>query len=1282
VLIPMKFCLAILLLACGPITNALAQTSTYYLPPGVSNIRAMIIGGTPLAGGTSQIWRDFALAQRVGLAQTLSDLPTIATATGHPEIANAPFVTCGTSAGASAAASIAIANPSRAIAVVGLHGVMFALGNDGFNANRSGENSDVPTLDFSAAYAVPMIHNFDNNDGFVNPVVLQGLVEYGRAQGALWAFFIHNDGNHTNNDTALTTLIFPWLAAVLDQRLPASAGTGNGTVTLNPLTEANGWLGNIKSGASASYASYSGDKAKAAWFPNQNVATIWSGYHFLPPYNIPPQPIVAPSGIIADLTILDPINNDVSSGTGWKINANLKEADQAGSLVKSFIMAPPPASVAGLDWIRPITPGKSYSVYTADPIFTFRVTADASVYIAHSDQASVRPAWLSTWANTGEQMIITSGNLNANAPRYTLFKKDFSANATVTCGVNGNAPAGSMYLTIVKPLGTPTLPSVSINASDATATEGADSGAFTVVRSGDTSAALSVNFSVAGSAISGSDYNALGTNVVIAPGASSAPLTVTPINDVEQEVTESVLVTLSADAAYNLGTPSSALLNLLDDDAPPLAVVTVADTVTTAAEPGISGQFTLSRIGATTNALTVNFNVSGSAGAGIDYVALGSSALIGAGQSSVTIAVTPLDDALVEDAETITLSIADSVTYALGTISTASVNIADNDSVAGAPSVSVSSSDTIAAEGGSNTASVTFTRTGATANALPLNLSYRGTAANGIDVMTVPASFSIPSGQSAATLTLSPINDTLVEGAENAVIALVPSASYVVTAQSFISVLINDNDNDNATPQVTAGIVFATHVSGANTRDVKLNVYLPATGTGPWPVLIYYPGGGWSVQTETSISALFTNLTASGYAVVSASYVSSSFAKWPAQIQDAKAAVRWVRANAASYGFDATRIAVSGGSSGGHMANYVGVSGGRSVVRVGNEAMDLVGNIGGNFEQSDAVQAVAPFFGPTDLLVMDHYPTPGLADHNAANSPESSLIGAAIQTVPEKTATANPIVLVRSGLPPFWITHGSNDALVDFNQSELLNAALVRAGQNVTFWPVQGGGHGPGVSDSQDVIGLMKAFLDRHLKGISANALPIAAFSASALSGAAPLTVTFDGSASIDADGVITQYSWANGDDTGADGATMTYTYARPGVYPVCLAVRDDQGGSASFTTNIVVNPAGTPSATPPTISLIGPNEGSVYSPTGDLLIHTNAAAVSPATLTSVEYFLNGQPIAWDSKAPYNTTLGGLPPGLYAASARVSDSAGAATQTAVVNFRVESCEVFCNGFEN
>jgi hypothetical protein len=106
----LMYALAILCL----LISALASAQTYYLPPGVSNIRAMVVGGTPLAGGTSQIWRDFAFAQRVGYAQQLSDLPAIAAASGHPEIANAPFVSCGQATTAQACVSATCWAPAPA----------------------------------------------------------------------------------------------------------------------------------------------------------------------------------------------------------------------------------------------------------------------------------------------------------------------------------------------------------------------------------------------------------------------------------------------------------------------------------------------------------------------------------------------------------------------------------------------------------------------------------------------------------------------------------------------------------------------------------------------------------------------------------------------------------------------------------------------------------------------------------------------------------------------------------------------------------------------------------------------------------------------------------------------------------------------------------------------------------------------------------------------------------------------------------------------------------------
>jgi acetyl esterase/lipase len=593
--------------------------------------------------------------------------------------------------------------------------------------------------------------------------------------------------------------------------------------------------------------------------------------------------------------------------------------------------------------------------------------------------------------------------------------------------------------------------------------------------------------------------------------------------------------------------------------------------------------------------------------------------------------------------------------------------------------VTLSSADTSAAEASPpNTASVTFTRTDATTSALLLNLIYSGMASNGADIVSAPSTLEIPAGQASATLLLTPIDDTLVEGAETLAVRLAPSPAYDIGGSGFVAILISDNDN--ATPIRTTGVVFATHGVAPMTQTVKLNVYQPSTGSGPWPVVIYFPGGGWVSQNEGAVPVTITNFTANGFAVVSANYITSTFEKWPAQIRDAKAAVRWVRANAATYGFDPNRIGVMGASSGGHIAAYLAASGGRSSVRVGSVSVDLVGTIGGNFSQSDVVQAAAPFYPPIDLLALDHYPTPD----NPSHVPADGLIGLPIQTVPELSATAGAMIYLATNatLPPFWITHGTNDAYVSFNQSELLIGALTRVGASATLWPVQGGGHGPGVIDSPEVISLVQAFFTRVLKPTATNALPVPTFTASALTGTAPLTVNFDASASTDSDGVITKFAWANGDHTGASTAAFSYTYTRAGIYPVTLAVRDDQGGSASKTLDIFVRPAGTVSATLPMTNLSSPTDGAVFTPTGDLVLQANAQASLPASVASVEFLLNGLVIAADNIAPYTATVVGLAPGSYTASARVSDSSGATTTSVGVSFMVQGWYLFCSGFED
>jgi acetyl esterase/lipase len=255
----------------------------------------------------------------------------------------------------------------------------------------------------------------------------------------------------------------------------------------------------------------------------------------------------------------------------------------------------------------------------------------------------------------------------------------------------------------------------------------------------------------------------------------------------------------------------------------------------------------------------------------------------------------------------------------------------------------------------------------------------------------------------------------------------------------------------------------------------KLDIYLPA-GNGPFPVIINIHGGGFMVGDKAN-PALGDELLAAGYAVVSVNYRLAAEAKYPAQIQDIKAAVRFLRANAAKYKLDVARFAAFGQSAGGNLAATLGTSCGVAAL----EGAEL-----GNADQSSCVQAVVDWFGPTDFLQMDKQFT-GTAcpvNHDAANSPESQVIGAAIQTVPDKAKAANPITYVSAKAPAFLIQHGTADCNVPPQQGKLLADALTPliGADKVTYTLLPGAGHGGAQFSDAANLKVVTDFLGRYLK--------------------------------------------------------------------------------------------------------------------------------------------------------------------------------------------------------
>jgi acetyl esterase/lipase/cyclophilin family peptidyl-prolyl cis-trans isomerase len=246
----------------------------------------------------------------------------------------------------------------------------------------------------------------------------------------------------------------------------------------------------------------------------------------------------------------------------------------------------------------------------------------------------------------------------------------------------------------------------------------------------------------------------------------------------------------------------------------------------------------------------------------------------------------------------------------------------------------------------------------------------------------------------------------------------------------------------------------------------KLDLYLPKEGS-DFPLIINIHGGAFRMGGKED--GVPVEYLTEGYAVASINYRLSGDALWPAQIEDCKAAVRWLRANAAKYGLDSNRFAAWGASAGGHLAAMLGTAGWVKEFEVGD-----------NLGVSSRVQAVVDYFGPTDFLQMDAHRIPDGQVHDAADSPESQLVGGALQENRDKVARANPITFVTKEAPPFLICHGDSDPLVPHHQSELLDAALRRAGVPVTFHTVKGAGHGR--FNDPKVPELTRGFLANHLK--------------------------------------------------------------------------------------------------------------------------------------------------------------------------------------------------------
>lgn len=259
----------------------------------------------------------------------------------------------------------------------------------------------------------------------------------------------------------------------------------------------------------------------------------------------------------------------------------------------------------------------------------------------------------------------------------------------------------------------------------------------------------------------------------------------------------------------------------------------------------------------------------------------------------------------------------------------------------------------------------------------------------------------------------------------------------------------------------------------------KLDILLPETGEGPFPVVLHIHGGGFEFgdKRDAHLAGYLIGLQR-GYAIVTVNYRLSSEAIFPAAVQDLKAAVRWIKTNGNQYHLNGDRIAACGGSAGGNLAAML-------CLTAHEKYFDEPG-------QSDVtvpcdVTAAVDMFGPIDFLGMDEHHAGNSApkfDHDKGRSPESRYLGAPIQSVPESAARANPITYIHKQMPPILIQHGAKDVLVPLQQSLLFVEALKEIGlqDRFEYEVLPEAGHGDPQFETEENMNRVFNFLDQYLK--------------------------------------------------------------------------------------------------------------------------------------------------------------------------------------------------------
>ena len=281
-------------------------------------------------------------------------------------------------------------------------------------------------------------------------------------------------------------------------------------------------------------------------------------------------------------------------------------------------------------------------------------------------------------------------------------------------------------------------------------------------------------------------------------------------------------------------------------------------------------------------------------------------------------------------------------------------------------------------------------------------------------------------------------------------------------------------------PEIQCGQQFKD-VNYAGDGEVyhNLDIYLPKEVKASYPVVIHIYGSAWFSNNSkgmANLDSIGQALLDAGYAVVAPNHRSSGDAKFPAQINDIKAVIRFVRAKAAEYKFDTSFIAISGFSSGGHLSSLAGATGNVKKTKVGEYEVDLEGSVGPYTSYSSAVDCVCDWSGPIDLLNMEcEWERPW------GGTPEEALLGVDYSGQDDLFRTISPLTYLDPADPPAIFFHGTKDNVVPHCQAVEIYEAWQKNGIPTGLILVEGAGHGinlfvkPWLSEMVDFVNVVRA---------------------------------------------------------------------------------------------------------------------------------------------------------------------------------------------------------------